>query len=609
MTQLGHYRLLRQLGAGGMGEVYLADDLRLGRKVAVKLLPAELTRDEEAKRRLLREARSVAALDHPNVCTVHEVNEEDGRMYVVMQYVEGETLADKLSHKPLGLTECIDVATQIAAALEEAHSHGVVHRDIKPANVMINTRGQVKVLDFGLAKAFASVEQSVTDMLVTKTGTIAGTAPYMSPEQIRGEPVDGRTDIFSFGVMLYEAAAGRRPFDRPSAVAMITSILFDPPPPLPRKEFAPLEPVIQRCLSKSPADRYQTAKDLLDDLQAAREGKINEATVRRPAARQRSIDPESEQLILKGRLQWNKRHPEAVKQGIALFQEAIERDPTAARAYAGLADCYLMLAFLQTVPPLDVLSRVKAAAERAIELEPSLAEPHASLGYAAGLFEWDWAVAEREMQEAMQLDPKYPWAPHWFGLLLSGRGRFEEGIAHMRRARELDPLSPIISIAVGIPYHYSRNYNEALTHYHRVIETDPVFAPAHYYIGLTYEQLGNYERAVYHFERCSEISGRGSFFLASLVHCHAVSGNREQARQGLAELHAQTAQRYVSPHNFAIVHLGLGELDEGMRYLEQSFAEHSGQLFLLAVEPRLDVVREDPRFRALAKKNGLPASV
>ena len=271
--QLGHYKIVRKLGAGGMGEVYLADDTRLQRKVALKLLPAEMTRDETAKRRLMREARSAAALDHPNVCAVYDVGEHDGRLFVVMQYVDGETLGDRLARTTLGLKDAVDVASQIAAALQEAHARGLVHRDIKPANVMINTRGQVKVLDFGLAKAAAAPEEhSTTDMLVSKAGTIAGTAPYMSPEQIRGEEVDGRSDIFSLGVVLYEIAAGVRPFDRPSTVATITSILFDPPPPLLAAEYFPLETVIGRCLAKRADERYQNASQLIEDLKSVGAG-------------------------------------------------------------------------------------------------------------------------------------------------------------------------------------------------------------------------------------------------------------------------------------------------------------------------------------------------
>src|SRR5438132_3680655 len=612
--QLGHYMIIRQLGAGGMGEVYLADDKRLARKVAVKVLPADLTRDDEAKRRLLREARSVAALDHPNVCTVYEVDEQDGRLYIVMQYVEGETLADRLSRERMPLNACIDVAMEIASALQEAHSHGVVHRDIKPANVMINVRGQVKVLDFGLAKSAATIEQSATDLLVSKAGTISGTAPYMSPEQIRGSTVDGRSDIFSLGIVLYEIAAGARPFDRPSAVGTITAILFDPPPPLTREEFKPLQAVIETCLAKNPNDRYQTAADLRGELQALREGRATTAEARTGVREARlapkhAVDPEAEQLVIKGRVQWNKRHPEAVKQGIDLFQQAIERDPAYPDAYAGLADCYLMLAFLQVVPPTDVLSRIKAAATRAIQLEPGLAQPHATLGYAAGLFEWNWPEAARELKEAIRLDSNYPWAPHWYGLLLTGRGEFEEAIAHMQRAKELDSLSPIISVARGIPPHYGRRYKEALTLYHAVIETEAAFAPAHYYIGLTYEQLGEYDQALHHFERSMAISGRISFFFASLVHCTAVSGKHDEARRLQEELHGQRAHRYVSPLNFALVHFGLGEHDEGLRDLELAFTERSAQLYLLAVEPRFDAVRGDPRFRALAEHPGLPAAV
>src|SRR5438132_4857906 len=610
--QLGHYMIIRQLGAGGMGEVYLADDKRLARKVAVKVLPADLTRDDEAKRRLLREARSVAALDHPNVCTVYEVDEQDERLYIVMQYIEGETLADRISRERMSLLECVDIAMEIASALGEAHSHGVIHRDIKPANVMINLRGQVKVLDFGLAKSAATVQQSATDLLVSRTGTISGTAPYMSPEQIRGEPLDGRSDIFSLGVVLYEIAAGSRPFDRPSAVGTITSILFDPPPPLAREEFKPLEPVIKTCLAKNPSDRYQTAADLRGELEALRAGRATSREAKTSVREQRiapkhAVDPEAAQLVLKGRVQWNKRHPEAVKQGIELFQQAIERDPAYSQAYAGLADCYLMLAFLQVVPPTDVLSRIKAAATRAIEIEPALAQPHATLGYAAGLFEWNWPEAARELQTAMRLDSNYPWAPHWYGLLLTGRGQFEESFAQMARAKELDSLSPIISVARGIPLHYGRRYKEALALYHAIIETEAAFAPAHYYIGLTYEQLGEYEQALHHFERSMAISGRISFFFASLVHCTAVSGKHDEARRLQEELHAQKAHRYVSPLNFALVHFGLGENEEGLRELELAFSERSAQLYLLAVEPRFDAVRSDPRFRALAQRHGLAA--
>src|SRR5688572_418126 len=226
-----HYRIVSLIGAGGMGEVYLADDIRLGRRVAIKILPESVGRDPDAKRRMLREARAVAALDHPNVCTIYEVGDLDARPYIVMQYIEGETLFDRLRDSRLTLTECLDIGTGVAAALDEAHSHGVIHRDIKPMNIMLTPRGGVKVLDFGLAK-FSDATEGHTEPLKSEAGIVTGTAPYMSPEQLRAAPLDPRTDIFSLGVVLYEMATGRRPFDRDSTVATITAILFEEPPPL-----------------------------------------------------------------------------------------------------------------------------------------------------------------------------------------------------------------------------------------------------------------------------------------------------------------------------------------------------------------------------------------
>ncbi len=597
---LGHYKILRQLGTGGMGEVYLAEDSKLGRKVAIKLLPAELTSDDDARRRLLREARSVASLDHPNVCTIHEIGEDHGRSYVVMQFIDGETLAARMSRSAMTRNECIEVASQIASGLSNAHSRGVVHRDIKPANVMIDRRGQVKVLDFGLAKAFVDDRDSATDMQISKTGTISGTTPYMSPEQLRGETLDGRSDIFSLGVMLHEIATGRRPFDRPSTVATITAILFETPPPIASPEFAPLESVIRRCLEKDRNARFQTGEELLQAFRRPPDSATDAHTSARPQIR-RSVDPQVEQLCVRGRIQWNKRHPEAVRQAIALYQQAIELDPMSAVAWSGLADCYNMMAFLQAVPPSEILQRTKAAAARAIQLDPMLAEPHAALGYAAGLFEWDFALAEHEMRQSMRLDPRYPWAPHWLGLILTSLKRFDEAIAHLTRAQALDPLSPIINVAVGIPYYFGRRYDEAIAHYQRVEEVEPVFGPAHYYIGMAYEQRRQFELAAKHLNKCVELTGRAGFALAALGHCQGVSGHQDQSRQVLADLHRYTTERYISPFNFALVHLGLGEIEETLTLLEASNREHTAGLALIAVDPRFDVLRSNPRFDELSR--------
>jgi serine/threonine protein kinase len=226
---ISHYRIIGKLGAGGMGEVYLAEDEQLDRKVAIKFLPAEVATDERAKQRLIREAKTAATLDHPNICAIYEVSQEDGYSFIVLQYVEGETLAERLRNKVPDLREALAIAAQVADALREAHARGIVHRDIKPENIMLTTRGQVKVLDFGLAKVLRDPDliegNTETETMLSAPGMIMGTVPYMSPEQVRGEELDSRSDIFSFGTVLYELFSGRRPFEAKSAAEIISAIL------------------------------------------------------------------------------------------------------------------------------------------------------------------------------------------------------------------------------------------------------------------------------------------------------------------------------------------------------------------------------------------------
>ena len=275
---ISHYRIVQKLGAGGMGEVYLAEDTKLDRRVAVKFLSIESATDEGAKKRLIREARAAAKLDHPNICSIYEVAEENGRSFIVMQYVDGETLANRIQRKPLELKESLDIATQIADALAEAHSRGIVHRDIKPQNVMFTARGQAKVLDFGLAKTVQ--QKSLTDSaaetksLMTEPGMIIGTVPYMSPEQVRGESLDARSDIFSFGAVVYEMVSGHQPFAAENAAATISTILTKEPPPLARYSRqvpSELERIVSKALRKDREPRYQTARDLVIDLKSLSE--------------------------------------------------------------------------------------------------------------------------------------------------------------------------------------------------------------------------------------------------------------------------------------------------------------------------------------------------
>jgi serine/threonine-protein kinase len=265
---VGPYSIQKQLGTGGMGEVYLAQDVRLGRNVALKLLDPGLTENGETRTRFLREARLASSLDHPNICTIHEVGEAGGRLFIAMQHVEGETLRKVIDGRPLNLDSLLSISLQVADALAAAHAQGIIHRDIKPGNIIITPRGQAKVLDFGLAKLLERAEGE-SETHLTMTGAVMGTPAAMSPEQARGERVDHRSDIFSFGVVLYEMATGRIPFKGRSKADVISALLKDPHPPaaeLNKDIPARLSAVIDRALRKEPADRYQSTPELIVEL-------------------------------------------------------------------------------------------------------------------------------------------------------------------------------------------------------------------------------------------------------------------------------------------------------------------------------------------------------
>ncbi len=282
---ISHYRILEKIGEGGMGEVYKAEDTKLKRTIALKFLPRELTRDQEARERFVKEAQAAAALDHPHICTVHEIDEAEGKTFIAMAYIDGQSLKVKIEAGPLEIEEAVDIAFQVAEGLKEAHDKGIIHRDIKPANIMLTEKGQAKIMDFGLAKLERGAD-------LTKTATIMGTVAYMSPEQARGEKVDLRTDIWSLGCVLYEMLSGQRPFKSDPDQAAIYAILNEPPRPITdlRKELPQeLERTVNRCLEKNPDKRYQTAGEFADDLNSFRKKLKSEMTEKKPAEKKPSI--------------------------------------------------------------------------------------------------------------------------------------------------------------------------------------------------------------------------------------------------------------------------------------------------------------------------------
>ena len=268
---ISHYQIISLLGKGGMGEVYRARDTKLDRTVALKILPADVATDAERMRRFVSEAKAASALNHPHVATIYEIGEAEGVRFIAMEYVEGQTLAAKINGTPLAINEILELGSQIADALDEAHSKGITHRDIKPANVMLTPRGQVKVLDFGLAKITRpqSIDSNISTLAKTQSGVVMGTVPYMSPEQALGREVDQRSDLFSLGVVLYEMATGHSPFAGASTTETLDRILHAQPEAMARFNYdvpAELERIVRKCLEKERERRYQSARELVVDL-------------------------------------------------------------------------------------------------------------------------------------------------------------------------------------------------------------------------------------------------------------------------------------------------------------------------------------------------------
>ena len=259
-SRIGPYEIASLLGSGGMGEVYRARDARLGRTVALKVLPPDVAGDPGRRQRFEQEARAASALNHPNIISVYDIGSQDGLVYIVSELIDGETLRDLLKHGPLPQSRVVEIAGQVAEALAAAHAGTIVHRDLKPENIMLTRDGRAKILDFGLAKQVTQrTPGSDETELVTRTtpGAVLGTAGYMSPEQVRGEAVDGRSDIFSFGLVLYECLAGQPPFERPTSVELMTAILREDPPELPETVVPALRQIVSHCLEKEPDRRFR----------------------------------------------------------------------------------------------------------------------------------------------------------------------------------------------------------------------------------------------------------------------------------------------------------------------------------------------------------------
>jgi serine/threonine-protein kinase len=745
---LSHYRLVEKLGEGGMGVVWRATDTRLDREVAVKLLPEDLEADPDRLASFIREAKLVAALSHPNIVTIHSIEEAAGHHFLVMELVRGLTLDRIIPEDGLPLPRFFELGLAIADAVGAAHGRAVIHRDLKPRNIMVDEEGRVKVLDFGLARLHratrADDDHGISTQTLSSRGGFEGTVSYMSPEQVHGDPPDHRSDLFSLGGILYEMATGCRPFTGRTVAAVIAAILRDDPPAvtelrpvLPRQ----LERILRHALQKDPQRRFQSVVDLrneladlreeiaggapcpairslavlpLDDLagdpdqaffadgmtdalisnlariralkvisrtsvmqykgvkkplpvtarelgvDAVVEGSVLRAgrrvrvtaqlidaardrllwtetydrevgdvlTLQSEIARGiaqrievevtpqerahlaragRRIDLAVHEAYLKGRYFWHKRTAESVRHGLLCFEEAVRLDPSHAPAHAGIADSYIVDGgrYLD-VPPKIAYARARAAALRAIELEDSLAEAHNSLAAVLTDYDWDWAGADREYRRSIELNPNYVTAHSWYAEHLSRMGRHAEAVAEARRALELDPVSTFSSMLVAWILYFARRYDEAIGQATKTLELDPEYVTALRILGWAYEESGRLEEAIAAHRKACELTQHRPNFEAQLGRAFALAGRTDEAREVLAGLAKVSAESYVSAFDIAIIHTALGDRERAFEWLERAFEERSDHLPYLGVNPRVDALRGDPRFRDLLARMGLP---
>jgi serine/threonine-protein kinase len=794
---ISHYKILEKLGEGGMGVVYKADDLKLKRTVALKFLPHHLTANSVEQARFLQEAQAASGLNHPHVCTIYDIAEEGGQQFIVMEYVDGTTLRQKIAgpasqgHPAIDVKDTVNYAVQIGEALQEAHGKGIVHRDIKADNIMVNSRNQVKVMDFGLAKLKGS-------MKLTRTSSTIGTLGYMAPEQIRGGEVDVRSDIFSFGIVIYEMLTGRLPFRGEHEAAMMYAILNEQPEPM--EKYRPeisseLGRIVNRAMEKDPEDRYQSAADIVSELrrfqkQSTRverppttgvaapgskspappiqaseaspkrrqlivsgsvlgilalgavvyfmfipkaqpektridsiavlpftnvgadpnteylsdgiseniinalsrlqklrviprstvfhyKGKEadpqtvgNELKVRavltgrvvqrgdnlniqaelvdiqsqsqlwgeqynrkvadllsvqdeisrdiaaklqlqlsgeeeKKLTRRPTENPEAYQLYLKGRFYWSKRSAGDIQKGIEFFQQAIDKDPTYALAYAGLADCYAVLPQYSGLPSTEIVPRAREAAQKALKIDSTLADAHNTLAFVLEELDWDFTASEAEYKRAIELNPDYPTAHHWYSILLAQLVRNDEAIGEAERAYQLDPLSVIINNLRAVTWYWKGEYDRADKLQRKTLELDSTSGVGHLTMGHIDLQRHMVPEALAEYEKAVRIFGRRVEPLAGLGYAYAVDGQRSKAMDVIGELKQLGEKGFDPTVPIAVVNLGLGQKEECFAWLEKAYQARSGWILTLQTDRRFDSIRGDPRFASLVKRVGL----
>jgi len=624
------------------------------------VVSGHLRDNPNALARLEREARTVAALSHPNIVSLYDVGRENGTVFAVMELLDGEPLDRYLASGHIPWRRAIEIAASAADGLASAHGKGLVHRDLKPANIFITRDELVKLLDFGLAKEdpFRSTLHTgpPTAAAETEPGAILGTVGYMSPEQVKGERADQRTDIFSLGCVLYEMLSGRRPFGGETPAETLAAILRDQPSELAaadRPVPPRVEAVVWRCLEKNPDHRFQSARDLafalresLTDTQSAtsqpRTATRKTRVLRRPLVlvaasllfglaavawfglrarpllvpdgdgRTRSATPHvlpaAYDAYVRGRHAWDKRTESDLREAIRFFQESIDADPTYAPAYAGMADSYAQLGYGSYISPEDAFPRARAAARKALELDPNLAEAHASLGYALMYYDWNFAGAEAEFKRALALNPNSATAHQWYAFLLTALERpLRDADQEIATAKSLDPLSVPINTDRAYILHYYGRDEDALRSVRLALEMNPTYAPAFFWLGRIYTSDGRYADAEAALQQIGPLR-TWTPAMAARGYLYGKSGRPQEAKTVLAEFDELVRQgRYASGYAIAVIYAGLGDRERVFSNLDAAFRERSNWLVWLKRDPRWNDVRSDARFQALVRKIRLPS--